>query len=358
MRTKGTASWKILGLAVVASAGMMLSSASTANAQSRVDGRTLVDPWGGYLTKGIRGTNDSTGYNPNATVPASNIVESSKTGANCVRIYWEVNDGRGIAQLETFMKAAIKNKMFAMVCLFGNDITGQRYDKGGFQRAIDYWKNNATMFNRHKDYLLLNIANEVGAESEDFLGWNKSAITQLRNAGLNMPIVVDAPGYGRNVNVFFRDWNKNGVQDCKDLVNHDPRKSVIFSWHLYDPYNYRYGTQSQIKYWLDTAYNANICFILGEFAWYEWPYGNPNDNPNSWIEYSYAMDYANSKNIGWLAWEWYRRDGNHSMTTNGFSGNWKSYSYKGGTVYYGAAVADRIYRQSSRTSFLNQAYKS
>ncbi|HCL30782.1 MAG TPA: hypothetical protein DIC52_20410 [Candidatus Latescibacteria bacterium] len=68
----------------------------------------------------------------------------------------------------------------------------------------------------------------------------------MRAAGIRAPLVVDAAGWGRNVEQL--------LAAAPRLVQQDPQTDVLFSWHAWD-------TEA-----LELAAKGEIPLIIGEFS--------------------------------------------------------------------------------------------
>ena len=127
---------------------------------------------------------------------------------------------------------------------------------------------------RYEHALLVNIANEAGDDKvteAQFLAGYQSAITQLRNAGIRTPLIIDAKGCGKDLDVL--------VPTAAALIAHDPDHNIMFSVHPYwSKLDYSTVQPTFIKDQLKKATDNNIPLILGELCGYGgWPGdGEPN----------------------------------------------------------------------------------
>ena len=102
-----------------------------------------------------------------------------------------------------------------------------------------------------------------------------------------MPFVVDAPGWGRNVEQL--------LQVAPDILAADPLHNVIFSWHMYDSGN---AQAARIDTALDTAAAQKIPFIFGEFG---------SHSPGAChmpVPYQSIITKAQARGVGYLPWSW------------------------------------------------------
>lgn len=212
------------------------------------------------------------------------LPEIEKTGANVVRMMW-MSWGGGGEQLDVLINNCIKNNMIPLLEL--HDATG-KWEL--LDSTVAYWlrpdvKNVLIKYQRH---LLLNIANEAGTASvtnKEFAETYAALVKKLRAGGLNMPLVIDAANWGRNEDYL--------LTNAKALLEADPLKNLIFSWHIWDS-----GiAEERIKTTIDRSIDLNINLLIGEFAPME-------VKCKCCIPYKYILEYSQQKEIGWLAWSW------------------------------------------------------
>jgi mannan endo-1,4-beta-mannosidase len=269
-----------------------------------VDGRHIYSAAGEKVI--LRGVNEMFIWGNDKT-GSWTLPEIAKTGANCVRLAW----GKDVssAQLAKLIDNCVANKMIAMPeC---HDATG---NWAGLHDCIMFWK-NPVIFNavqKNKKWTLLNVGNEVGdgnVTSSMFLKGYKGAIDSLRGWGYTVPIVIDAPTWGQNVDVLFATW--------KELLNYDPLKNVVFSAHSY------WASSSNYQRIATKSVNENMPVIIGEGP-------SPTAYPNCKIlDYKTGLDVCGKNEIGWLIWSWGMLSNGHcvpnfDVTTNGRFGNWET----------------------------------
>ena len=269
-----------------------------------VDGRHIYSAAGEKVV--LRGVNEMFVWSPENT-GSWTYPEIAKTGANCVRIMWMINGDA--SRLAKNIDNCVANKMIAMPeC---HDATGEW---GKLDDCIMFWK-NPVIFNaiqKNKKWTLLNVGNEVGngsVTSAMFLTGYKKAIDSLRTWGYTVPIVIDAPTWGQNVDVLFATW--------EELLDYDPLKNVIFSAHSYwsSPANYQRIANESV--------NKNMPVIIGEGP-------SPTAYPQCKIlDYKTGLKVCGENEIGWLIWSWGMMSNGHckpnlDLTTDGKFGNWET----------------------------------
>jgi mannan endo-1,4-beta-mannosidase len=175
---------------------------------------------------------------------------------------------------------------------------------GDFSRLDDltaYWTRPAivNIVNAHSQYLLVNIGNEVGDDqvgTNQFIAGYTNSIQAIRNAGIHTPLVIDAPDFGKNLDVL------NAA--AASLLAADPDHNLIFSVHLY--WGIADGANAAfIANALDAAVAQNYPLIVGEYS--RFGAFNGNDSicaAGGEIDYKTILDQTQRLGIGWYAWEW------------------------------------------------------
>jgi mannan endo-1,4-beta-mannosidase len=172
------------------------------------------------------------------------------------------------------------------------------------------------------------------ADVAAFTNWRnqyKIAITSIRNAGLHMPIMIDAPLCGGSLSLVN--------QAAAEIIAHDPDHNIIFSIHTY------WAEKNETNQ-IATSVANNVPIIIGEVANKQVGADDWNTDPvTGYSECYYGIDGTTSEHaaptgfsyknllpnslipsgIGYLFWEWTndacldRRmspDGNFSNLTN------------------------------------------
>jgi len=261
----------------------------------------------------MRGVNEMMTWSNNLQ---GNIIlpEIAKTGANTIRLVWTID--KNPADLDALITNSIKNAMIPMVEL--HDATG---DWSKLSAVIDYWMRDDVkeVLDKHKKWMLLNIANEVGtSETTDayFVSTYKNAITQLREKGYEVPLIIDSSDWGKDEGMIERNW--------EELFNHDPLKNVMFSVHTYWINN----QQQRLDNFIESVVSEDIPFLFGEG-----PQPNGYDCTTA-FPYVNAMAQCHKKEIGWLNWSWgavnngdcdqENGESSYNITTDGTYGNWNN----------------------------------
>jgi mannan endo-1,4-beta-mannosidase len=240
------------------------------------------------------------------------IGEIAKTGANSVRIGWITTVGT-VTEFDNAINNCINNKMIPVGEM--HDATG---DFNKVQTCLNFWKRSdvVAVINKHKKWFILNIANEAGDGSvtdDQYKAKYKDAISQLRNAGIEVPLLIDAAEYGNNIEQVIRCWS--------EIFNSDPIKSVMFSGHTYWNSNH----QSRLDNAINSIVSANIPVMFGESP-------TPTAFDCTTSPYAYFLQKFQQNEIGWQAWSWGKVPNGDckpangrslfDITTDGKFGNW------------------------------------
>jgi mannan endo-1,4-beta-mannosidase len=245
-----------------------------------VSGRFLYSPKGEKVVlRGVNNMNvvsDKTGE--------KSFPEIAKTGANVVRIMWMRWGGNG-DKLDVLIGNCIKNKMIPIIEL--HDATG-KWEM--LDSCVLFWTRPDVnkVIQKYQKYLLLNIANEAGngkVTVDEFGKKYAALIRQMRAAGIDIPLMIDAANWGRNEEYL--------LANAQYLLQQDPQHNLLFSWHIWDS-----GiAEGRIQSAIDRSIQLNIPLVIGEFAPME-------VKCKCCIPYKYILQYSHQKDISWLAWSW------------------------------------------------------
>jgi mannan endo-1,4-beta-mannosidase len=336
-----------LGASLLSGAAGSMIFGHLASARSPVlpmpQGRRVLQRKGTFYTKGRHL------YHPNGTkvilrgidlpllddwgFPQSDtLAELEKTGANAVRIQWYVDYGQpsrpaySIADLDKFLARCRTSKIIPMVFL--SDLTCQSDPNLLNSRLTPWWTSPAVVavLKKHQRYLMINLANELGhyrwtgnqpVALDAYKNAYKSAIASIRQTGLKVPIAIDAPDCGTSIEVF--------PAIAQELINSDPAGNLLFSGHAY------WASYNGIPH-IQAAIDANVPLFFGEIAnkqdetingqtqygYYDLDGSNQNRPAESGFKYQSLLPLLKEKEIGWLAWSWWKDNcAPRQMTSNG-----------------------------------------
>jgi mannan endo-1,4-beta-mannosidase len=268
----------------------------------KVEGKYLKDPCGDKVI--LKGMNKMSVFDEEDAEGTNYFPEIAKTGANCVRIVWQQTYSNGtssnLAQLDKLIQNCIDQKMIPIVEM--HDAT---CNLAGVASVVNYWTSAGVLalVKKYEHAMLVNIANEAGdytVTAEQWIATYKQAITKMRNAGINAPLIIDAPDCGKNLELI--------VPVAVQLSTHDPLKNIIFSAHPYWS-KLAGATPAFIASQLGAANAEGIALILGEVAGYGgWPGENVDETKScaeeGEVDYSSLLIEAGKHEYGWLLWEW------------------------------------------------------
>jgi mannan endo-1,4-beta-mannosidase len=266
-----------------------------------VSGRTIRDAAGNPVV--FRGVNKMSVFDDEDPTGTVTFPEIRKTGANSVRIVWAIT--KDLSRngpptdpdvLDALITNAQANRLVPMIEL--HDATG---DWSRLDDLVAYWTRPriVEIITKHRAYLLVNIGNEVGDDTvtaDQFATRYTRAVQSLRNAGIHLPLVIDAPDFGKNLPVL----NSTAAA----LLAADPDHNLIFSVHLYYPI--AGGADAQfIRTALEEAVALNYPLVVGEFS----RFGAFNGNQSictggGETDYRTILQETQRHAIGWYAWEW------------------------------------------------------
>jgi mannan endo-1,4-beta-mannosidase len=261
-----------------------------------VSGRDILDTDGDPVQ--LRGVNKMSVFDDDDPQGDAYFAQIALSQSNTVRIVWAIEDDHGrtdVDDLAAVIANCQNNKLLPMIEL--HDATG---DLSKLPRLADYWTRNDVLqviFDAGGN-LLVNIGNEVGDDTvgvNDFIDAYTPVIRKMRNAGIRTPLVIDAPDFGKNIDV-FTDGGAAGLLDV------DP--NLIFSVHTY--WGISDGANAAfIESKFDDAVNAGYALIVGEFS--KWGAFNATGSVcegDGECAYNTIMTEASARGIGWYAWEW------------------------------------------------------
>ncbi|TDB80891.1 glycoside hydrolase [Micromonospora sp. KC721] len=261
-----------------------------------------------------------------ASRPYGKLEELAKTGANCVRIQWYAQypaasrPPYATADLDRVLEKCRTSRLVPIVEL--HDCTCKEDPELVNSELMSWWTRPDVlgMLKRHERYLIINLANELGwyrwqnwspAALDKFKVAYKKAITSIRSKGLRMPIMIDAPDCGSSVNAF--------LSAGQELIDHDPLHSILLSAHAY------WGDDYDGSADVNLAIGAKLPIVLGEIANKQFAndnecfYGldgtNLDNPPRTEFRYQNLLINLTQREVGWLAWAWYKDNCEHRRMT-------------------------------------------
>lgn len=263
-----------------------------------------------------------------ATAVHNYIDQVALTGANCIRIPWYTNgqswrdqpaNGGAAGTVNGYVQNGHLNNLLAYCITKGMIPVLEIHDDAYITckvnwnyfntTVMNFWTNPAivSIINNNKARMIINLANEF-----DKVRWSNmpqatalttyktnynAALATIRNAGINVPIMIDAPDCGQS--------STELLSIAESMNASDPEHNLIFSAHTY--WGGYASTLTQVQTKLNEAQSKNVCFVLGEIA------NNQDDNGcgdlGLYTLYPQILTEACTRNIGWIAWTF-----NHDCT--------------------------------------------
>jgi mannan endo-1,4-beta-mannosidase len=239
------------------------------------------------------------------------LGEIAKTGANSVRIVW--NEEGSAAELDVAITNALAEKLIPIVEHHG--ATGKLEDVAA--KVIPYWTQADVLavLKKHEANLLLNIANEAGDDkvtADAFEAAYTSAVAALRGAGIRVPLIIDAPSWGQDIDRLQASGPK--------LLAADPLHNLMFSVHMW----WSDAQGARVTQELQQSVDLKLPLLVGEFA--QHAVYQCDQAP---FAYSVLLTEAQKHEIGWLVWSWggvpnndCKEMGPFDMTLGGAFGTW------------------------------------
>lgn len=278
----------------------------------------------------IRGMNNPHAwFGEKAYLALDNIKE---VGCNTIRIVWKTN-GKD-TDLERIIKRCIELEMVPMVEL--HDVTGNKSGERLADMANWYAEpNRAEMLMRYEKYLLLNIANEWGdhkTKSEYWLSSYTTCIDIMRKVGYTTTLVIDATGWGQNM---------NPILECgQELIDSDPLHNILFSIHMYGSWN----RAEKIKEQLSLCYKKDLPIIVGEFGY---NYDNGKNNLTCKVNHTVILDTCNDLEYGYMPWSWTGNNKENKWLDLVEPNDWKTLTWWGQQVISGKGGITETARKAS-----------
>ena len=278
-----------------------------------VQGRQLLDACGSPVV--LKGVNKMVFFDRTDPEGAISFPQIALTGANCVRIVWQMkNDAdstpTSLDRLDRIIGNAKASRLIPMVGLW--DHSG--LPDGGFSKLseyTDYWTRPEVvrLIRKHQAYLLINIADEAATGNElaaaDVMTFDTTyqrAVAKMRKAGIAVPLVIDGMDRGKSLRCF--------VDKGPGMLRADSLHNLIFSFHPYWPKaetdSMEGGHFIENRFAEVRAMARPITLIMGEVSKYG-AFVDSTSNPcltPGVVDYRKLVQQAAAQDMGWLIWEW------------------------------------------------------
>lgn len=270
-----------------------------------VSGRYILGPCNDtIILKGINYAPYNWGWSPNEL----RIDQIALSNANCVRLPWYIITPDGATPQSTFnnldyldsaISKCIQYRMIPIIEL--HDQTCSDDTTALISLANWYTQPSVlSILNKYEHSIIIDIANEAlyvdwasnsASAQTTFIHTYTTIINNLRVAGITIPLMIDGPDCGTNLEVLA---NVGSL-----LETTDQQHNLIFSAHAYW-YAYANNDSLQMLTKIDYALSKNIPFIFGEVA-------NLQDDVSLCqysLNYSALLNMCKQKKVGWLSWSW------------------------------------------------------
>ncbi len=266
----------------------------------RTSGRYLFDPLGAKII--VRGVEQVFFRADGGWLSNEFATEISKTKSNTMRMlpYYTDNtpaagDKATLADLEDQIRRGIDGHMLVD---FAAD--------GGRHVSTFLRPEVLSLIRKYERWMVLHAKGESYEDTDtEWATECKSVITQLRNAGLKLPLYMYARNGGRNLPCIL---NKGA-----EILAADPMHNIVFGWQAY--WGDEGGWQDNFGMSLDQAFaycrDAPVCIQVGLLL-----HSDPQDNSPQTIPYQHLMQLAFNYDLGWLWWDY--RMGIDNLTTDGY----------------------------------------
>jgi mannan endo-1,4-beta-mannosidase len=276
-----------------------------------VEGRYLHDVCGDVFIP--IGVNEMVVWSYDRT-GASIFPEIKKTGANTARFAWTSGifepTSATPSELDRAIGNCIASRMVAMP-----EIHDINRDITDVPLVVDWWTQPELLeiIQKHERFLLINIANGAGNDdvSEQlFVAIYRDAIERIRDAGVRVPLVIDASGYGKNIDMLQATF--------ESLRQADPLQNLVFSLHLW--WVAEDGSTQRIIDELQESADIELPLIVSEFA----PMAQGCEQH---IDVETILGECHTHGFGFFPWSWGTVENTDceylGMTTDGIFGHWR-----------------------------------
>lgn len=271
------------------------------NSHLQIQGRKIVGTCGDSII--LKGINYAP-YNWGNTLSENYFEQIALTKANSVRIVWYKNSSfsiyNNLVNLDSAFARCIRAKMIPILVLHDATCTGNMADVAAL---IPFYTTTAfkALELKYRQHLIINIANEAGqyqwaanpvSALLTYKTTYQNAIINLRNNGLQVPLMIDAPDCGTNSDAI--------VNVGSQILSADVLVNTMFSVHGYW-YGFANNNPTIMATKVQALYNSGVCVAFGEVA-------NQQDDANPCqynIAYTQLLASLKTYNIGWLSWGWY-----------------------------------------------------
>ena len=218
------------------------------------------------------------------------LDEVAKTGANSVRIVWNV--WQNTDNLAKVIDRAIANGLVPILEIhdstIGHQLSSEIGDAAAFRKVVSWWVSPdvKNVLLPRQDKMIINIANEAFRTDfglERFVEEYATAIRQLRAVGYTTHFVIDGPQWGEDY--------RGGVARLRELQKVDG--NISLGVHMYISFLPANAIDDLFEYMAGTG----IPWIVGEFS-------IQTPGCSGELNFHKVMRLANLHGVGYQAWSW------------------------------------------------------
>jgi len=257
-----------------------------------VAGRHLCSPCGEAVV--LRGVNEMVTY-IGAQAAAAAFSEIAKTNANSIRIYWHTSDTAD--DLDRVLSDAEAQRLVPIVYAFngGEFEQDQVVIPTSVSQAVDYWTSEAVnrVLDKHQSWLIIALrekSNDGSSAAGTWASRYDAAIARMRTASINVPLAIDAPLAGADVETLLSSSGQARIAA-------DPSHNLLL--------NVNAGGSSDsgetLAAQLNRAHAAVLPLLIGEVSGFS---HTADYSCAGQYSYSTVLAAAERTQTGWLAWSW------------------------------------------------------
>ncbi|WP_347331167.1 cellulase family glycosylhydrolase [Marinimicrobium locisalis] len=212
----------------------------------------------------LRGVNLQYGENPIDRI--NSITSIREVGSNVIRLQLRAETTG--EELEAALMTVVEEGMIAVISYWEPEVACAADDQALFGAVNNLWLGewiDVLVQDRFQPHIMLNLASQWGPTGifnsysqgyRIYIDNYKAVIRQVRDAGFDNPIVVDAPGCGRD---YFAFLGNRG----RELLAADDQENIILSVHGYGS---RWGDGDDVAEAMAALEGEDMPVLMSEFG--------------------------------------------------------------------------------------------
>lgn len=239
----------------------------------------------------LRGVNELVPYLTESS-PDKTFDEIVKTHANTTRLYWLIGGAPG--DLDKLLASAEAHQLLPVVYALNPDPNPGTPAVTTAQQAVEYWTRDdvVAVLRQHEAWLILALREKLETNNETSEEWGNAmdeAVRHLRQAGIQVPIAIDIPNSGTDLNAMIEHGAERLQNDANVLLN--------VNWGLADTGM----TGDDLIASFDRAFNKQLPVMLGEISRYT---HQQNYSCATLFDYVPVLSSAARNQVSWMFWSW------------------------------------------------------